>query len=86
MDGVRASVARSAQWTELELLVLAAGTDVHDDAVALVAHAVLRVGGAVQFVVDHGQRPVVLEDDLAEAQRVAVPVGAGVGGRDADDL
>lgn len=68
------------------LLGLADRTDVHDDLVAPVADAVLRVGGRVQLVVDHGQAAVVVEEDLAEAERVAGAFGAGVCGGDADDL
>lgn len=70
----------------VELLRLALGTDVHHDAIAAVADPPLGAPARVHLEVGCVERTVGLEDDLTEAERVALSVGAGVGGVEADDL
>lgn len=69
-----------------ELLGLALGAGVHDDPVALVGDALLGATLRVHLEVGDREGAVVVEDDLAEAERVAAALRAGVLGVDADGL
>lgn len=68
------------------LLGLASGADVHDHQITIVADPVLGARLRIHLVVDDRKPAVKLEDDLAEAARIAGAVGARICRVDADDL